>query len=330
MNFFKERLKDIEAIIIPTKPLQWQTFFLVALLLFLGSILISLGGNSYKQLSDILSSLSWLFLTIGVGFLTSQKLFFGNFNPSPWITGAMLCFFLDQNVANEIKHFIIIMWPLISLSIAELTIFIKNGGKLEPSPPLTSKNFSFMLLINLLLTCWLSFHFVIQEWGKQYPSLLEEDVSKSAFVIRTKSSSLESSRGAIILNSIEQQLKEDVFAGELEISVEKMKLKLIDLKFKAMEKLPPAKENKYWLLQTPIIASNSGYQIELQLIWQGPTIGEEGYYLSKSCQIQRQVSTPGSTDRPNNGATSAELPQIVNIVDCGPVERKALKKPSIL
>ncbi len=328
-NFLRERLKQIEAVIIPTKPLQWQTFLLVALLLLLGSILVNFGENGDNKLSEILGSLSWLFLTIGVGFLTAKKLAIGNFTLSPWITGAMIGFFLYQNVNNEIKSFIVIMWPLLSLCIAELTVFFKNGGKLEPSPPLTSKSFTFMFLINLLLTCWLSLHFVIQEWSKQYPSLLEEDVSKSAFITKIKPNSLGESRGATILNLIEQKLRAETGDRQLETSVEKMKLKLITLKHQTLEQLPPAKENKYWFLQTPIIASNSGYQIELQLIWQGPTLGKESYYLSKSCQIKRQVSPPESGETPNEADTSQELPQIVNIVECGPVRRKALNRPSV-
>lgn len=328
-NFFRERLKQIEAVIIPTKPLQWQTFLLIALLLWLGSILVNLGENGDNKLSEILGNLSWLFLTIGVGFLTAKKLAIGNFTLSPWITGAMICFFLYQNVNNEVKSFIVIMWPLLSLCIAELTLFFKNGGKLKPPPPLTNKSFTFMLLINLLLTCWLSFHFAIQEWSQEYPSLLEEDVSKSAFITKIKQNSVGESRGATILNLIEEKLRAETRDRQLETSVETMKLKLITLKHQALEQLPPAKENKYWFLQTPIIASSSGYQIELQLIWQGPTPGKGSYYLSKSCQIQRRRSTPESGDRPNAEDTSQELPQIVNIVDCGPVRRTALNQPSI-
>ena len=328
-NFFRERLKQIEAVIIPTKPLQWQTFLLVALLLWLGSISLSLGNDSNNKMSEILGSLSWLFLTISVSFLSAKKLAIGNFTLSPWITGAMLCFFLYQNVNNDVQSFIVIMWPLLSLCIAELTVFFKNGGKLESSPPLTSKSFTFMFLINLLLTCWLSLHFVIQEWSKQYPSLLEEDVSNSAFITKIKPTAIVESRGATILNLIEQKLRAETGDRQLETSVEKMKLKLITLKHQALEQLPPAKENKFWFLQTPIIASNSGYQIELQLIWQGPTPGKDAYYLSKSCQIQRQVSTPESGETPNEADTSQELPQIVNIVECGSVRRKALNRPSV-
>ena len=221
------------------------------------------------------------------------------------------------------------MWPLLSFCIAELTVLVKNGGKLESSSPLTSKSFTFLFLINLLLTCWLSFHFVIQEWGKQYPSLLEEDVSNSAFITKIQPTAIGDSRGATILNLIEQKLRADIRERPLETSVEQMKLKLITLKHQALEQLPQAKENKYWFLETQIIASNSGYQIELQLIWQGPTPGKKAYYLSKSCEVQRQVSTPASGETPNEADTSQEVSRMVNIVKCGPVRRKTLNRPTI-
>lgn len=330
MNFFNDRLKQLEEIIIPTKPLQWQTFLLVALLLWLGSILLSMGGNNDRKISEIFGRLSWLFLTIGIGRLTSKRLFIGNFNPSSWITGALLTIFFYENVADELKSFIIVMWPLTSLCIEELTIFFRHGATLEKSSSLVRKRFTFILLINLLLSSWFSFHFVVQDWIREYPSLLEDDVGNSAFIAKTKLGSVNESRGARILNLIEAKLRDETRDSQLEMSVEKMKMKLITLKFKALEELPAAKENKYWLLQTPIIASNAGYKIELQLIWEGPTAGKESYYLSKNCQIQREVSMPENANRPNGEETSQELPRIVNIVECGPVQRKALTRTSIL
>ncbi len=329
MNFVKEKLKQLEEIIIPTKPLQWQTFLLVALLLWLGSILLNMGGDNDRQISAIFGRLSWLFLTIGIGRLTSKHLFIGNFNPSSWITGAFLTAFFYENVAEELKSFIIVMWPLISLCIEELTVFFQHGATVEQSSSLIRKRFSFILLINLLLTSWLSFHFIVENWIIEYPSLLEEDIGNSAFIAKTKLGSINQSRGARILNLIEEKLKEEIRDSQLEMSVEKMKMKLITLKFKALEELRPAKENKYWLLQTPIIASNSGYKIELQLIWEGPTAGKESYYLSKNCQIRREVSIPESGERPNGRETSQELPRIVNMVECGPVQRKALTETPI-
>ncbi|NEP40898.1 MAG: DUF5357 domain-containing protein [Okeania sp. SIO2H7] len=329
-DLVKEGLKKLEEAIIPTKPLQWQTFLLVALLLLLGSILVSLGNGGDRQLSEILGSLSWLFLTIGIGWLTAEKLAIGNFSPSPWIVGAMICVFFYENVAGDIKPFIVIMWPLISLSIGTLALFLKQGGKLEKSPPLVTKSFTFLFLINLLLSCWLSFHFFLQGWIGEYPSLLEGDLSKSAFIAKVRQSSINQSRGATILDIMEQKLREETGDRQLETSVEQMKLKLITLKFKALEELPPAKENKYWFLETPMIASNSGYQIELQLIWEGPTAGGESYYLSKSCEIQRQVFTPESGETPNAQAPSQEVPKIVNILECEPVRRIGLKPEQVL
>ncbi|MDY6805310.1 MAG: DUF5357 family protein [Cyanobacteriota bacterium] len=324
MNFFKEKLKQLEEVIIPTKPLQWQTFLLVALLLWLGSILLNMGGENDRRISAIFGRLSWLFLTIGIGRLTWKHLFIGNFNPSSWITGALLTAFFYENVAEELKSFMILMWPLISFSIEELTIFFRNGATLDKSPSLIRKRFSFILLINLLLTSWLAFHFFVENWIREYPSLLEDNVGNSAFIAKIKPGSIDGSRGARILNLIEQKMIEEITDSQLEMSVEKMKMKLVTLKFKALEELRPAKENKYWLLETPIIATNSGYNIELQLIWEGPTAGTESYYLSKNCQIRREVSLPESGERPNGTETSQELPRIVNRVECGGVQRKAL------
>lgn len=330
MNFFKEKLKQLEEIIIPTKPLQWQTFLLVALLLWLGSILLGMGGDNDRQISAIFGRLSWLFLIIGIGLLTSKNLFIGNFNPSSWITGALLTAFFYENVADELKSFIIVMWPLISLCIEELTIFFRNGATLDQSSSLIRKRFSFILLINLLLSSWLSFHFVLQSWIREYPSLLEDNVGNSAFIAKIKPGSVDESRGARILNLIENKLAEEIRDSQLEMSVEKMEMKLITLKFQALEELRPAKENRYWLLQTPIIATNSGYNIELQLIWEGPTAGKESYYLSKNCQIRREVSISESGERPNGRETSQELPRIINRVECGPVQRKALTETPVL
>ena len=314
-------LKDALNLILPPKFWHWQTFSVLTIILWLLSMIISEVDSDKQEEINFISSLSWLSLTIAVGWRTNQKPFvFGELSLSPWMTGGLICFLLSENLATNIQHIAIVIWPIISICIAGVILVLTSSEaeKTAKFSQLLKPNFVILILVNFLLSCWLGLHFMIQMMVEQYPTMGEKNLSKSTFVYRLKNPSINDYRGAKILNLMEQKLKNDLGSQKLGLSVPKMKLRLENIKDEVTQEISVVKEDDLWKLQTPIVANQSGYQLELQLFWIGPTVKDESYYLSKSCKIGEKVTQRNSGSTTQNEA----VPIRVGNVECGVVEKK--------
>ncbi len=320
-------LKGTLDFILPPKFWHWQTFLLLTIVLWLLSMIISEVDGNKQEAINFISSLSWLSLTVAVGWRTNQKPFvFGEVSLSPWITGGLICFLLYENLASNIQYVAVVSWPIISVCIAAIMLVLNYPDSATEAKVdrLSKPSFVILILLNFLLSCWFGLYFMIQGMLEQYPTMGEDNLSRSTFVYRLITPSINDYRGAKIMNLMQERLNNDLGSQNLGLSVPQMKLRLENIKDEVTKEISVVKEDDLWKLQTPMVAQQSGYQLELQLFWEGPTAKDESYYLSKSCKIEEKVR------RRSSGSTRQNeiVPIIVGNVECGAVEKKAIKPES--
>ncbi|NEP79907.1 MAG: DUF5357 domain-containing protein [Okeania sp. SIO3C4] len=314
-------LKDLLNLLLPPKFWHWQTFLLLSVMLLLVSLVVAeVDGNREVEV-DFISVLSWLFLTFAVGWLTTQKPFvFRGISLSPWITAGLICFLLYEKLESNLKYVAIVSWPIIAVCIAAIILVLNTPEESTDKKVdvLSKPSFVILVLVNFLVSCWLGLYFMIQGIVEEYPTMGEDDLSKSGFVYRLITPSINDYRGAKILNLMEERLNNDLGTQRVDLSVSNMKLKLQSIKDEVTKEISEVKEDNFWKLQTPIVANQSGYQLELQLFWEGITAKDESYYLSKNCKIEERVG------RRRAGATlpNQAVPIRVGNVECGGVEKK--------
>ncbi len=268
------------------KTLIWLSIF---------SWAMSLLGGSFVQ--NFIAFCGWLFLIPGIHwlmheekkikeFLTFEKVFIG-----PWITGALICFFLFATPEN-LPGIMIISWPIVSAFIAALPKFIKPGPAYKvPNPPVR-QDLIIMVLFNLLLSCWLQLCYSTQVWLAQYPSFQTDDLTNSSFVFKTQSPEPSNSQGYDILVQAETALKESL-QGQSWSQVERWLVNFDDrireLNGQIINQLPPKAENAYWQVEGQVLPGE--YNVKLFAVWQGPSSDNAGYHLSRTCQISQILPT---------------------------------------
>lgn len=320
---FIDLLKDLFALIIPT---QWDSAkTLIALGAF--SWLVSLFVGSTAQ--NIIAFIGWIFLIGGIhwvmhaekelkSILTINGIFIG-----PWITGALICYFLF-GTPEGIPAIAYIIWPCISAVIAGLPKFIGSDGKTQtpiwtkPKPP-DRQYLVNLALINLLLSCWIQLGFTTQQWLADYPTLQIEDVSNSAFVIQTQTPEQASSRGVDVLSRAEAQLKTNL-QGQSWSQVERWLLdfneQVQQMEQTVLNQLNQVKENSYWQVAGKILPGE--YNVQLFSIWTGPSADSAGFHYTQTCQISR-VAPVDVAGLP--ATTTTNVPQVGNAkVQCGPIQ----------
>lgn len=289
--FFRKNL-------LPPQLIHWKTAILIGIFLLLMSALETKNQN----LKNILIDSSWLLITIGVGWRTNQPPFvIRGISISPWIIGALISIFLSGKLPLNRQSLAIIFWPLISVCLAAIIRFIQSGAKLQNPLPLVRPIFLIIILTHVLISCWLAFHFIIQGWLEEYPSLLAEDFSKSGFVISLKAPTLTNSRGMLMIKLMEQQLNIKTCNQSWEKVEEwliSMSRKEIFMRNEIFKKIPHLRENSHWKLETQIIQGQSRYQIKLLAIWDGPSTKPGGYTMSKSCEVTKMVHRATVTCQP--------------------------------
>ncbi|MBO0347622.1 DUF5357 family protein [Phormidium pseudopriestleyi FRX01] len=235
----------------------------------------------------------------------------------PWIVGMLLSIILLDDLPENWRHqAMIVTWPLLTASVRSLPKFFR--GQLLPSWPTISirKELTVMFVFHVLISLWLQFGFLLNQWMINYPSLLTEDFARSSFAIAWGIQAPEIPPGNIMINEMEAFLREQiegqqspranqVISGLLENRIE------IDKTVK--KRLPDIEENELWKLRGTVIQRQAGYGITLFAIFQGLPLAQEEYYLEKSCEISRTFRQPGpaSSPPPTEALERAQM-------ECGP------------
>jgi Family of unknown function (DUF5357) len=327
-GFFKDSFK----VFIPTK---WDSS---RTLIGLGFFSWAMSMISGQLVQNMIAISGWLFLIPGVhwamyedknlnklltvdNFLTINKTFFG-----PWITGALISFFLFADPQAGVPSIAFVMWPIFSAALAALPKFIFYGPTYKRPEVKFRQDLVLMVLTNLLLTCWIQLSFSTQNWLTQYPSLQADNLHNSSFVIAIQRDPSATSRGATLLQRAEDSLKASL-DGQAWPQVERWLInfddRVQDIQTELQQRPARLAEDIYWQLNGRVLAGE--YNVELYALWQGPTAEAKSYYLSKTCQItaiasQNMVRPPVATAPINANIGTAK-------VQCGPVSEPRPGEP---
>jgi Family of unknown function (DUF5357) len=294
----KKFFEEIRTLLFPKDAASWQT------LIWLSVLSVVMGGLATAPVQNIISSCGWVFLILGVWWFTydepvKKALTWKRFNKlfiGPWIVGALICLALfgGWGWGQTPTAPMLITWPIISAMIAVIPKFVKSDpDRKTPIFVLPKgdpwKDIVLLFLINFLLSCWFQFYFVLQGWLEAYPSLLSDNFSNSAFVTDLRPRVQRDSKGKLLLNRVEEVLKEQLDGKpwpEVERWLKDLNQQLPDLDTSARGKLPFA-ESAWWTVDGKVLP-NATYNLQLRALWRGPSSQPKGYAVTTNCRI-----TPG-------------------------------------
>ena len=327
----KELFEKVKTLLWPTKYLEWPTFLRLSLFSWLvAAILAYLNGGENYFAVDFLSTLSWIFLTAAIWWAIddNKKNFKAyDFYFGPWITGAVLCTFLFRPWEDNRARWAISCWPLISMAIQALPHFINWELKVSLPKKDKQQGLAMTLLVNLLLTSWILFFFRVQDWVTNYPSLLVNDLNKSAFVSDLVSERDPQAQGIPLLEGIANAIAGELndqpwYQTERWLYSRSDNLKEIDRRM--INNLPSPDERIFWqrvALQPRRLGE--GYLLTLRADWIGPVAGDKNFYVEKTCKIMPKEAArtnPDSSGATVDGQSEAEVtPQTtqLTLVNCG-------------
>jgi drug/metabolite transporter superfamily protein YnfA len=320
----------------PPSAFSWETLILLSVFSYYMSVL------STDFVRNLLANFGWIFLIFGVfwgttaagqlriGYKDKQK---DGFPLSPWITGALVSVYIFGGPTGEVGREALIYWPVISAIIAALPDFLGERFTLKAPPLQKRQNLVVLFGTQILLSCWLQFYFVIQNWLVQYPSLVADDFHQSAFVVKWESPlSPPAPRGALILESMEPKLRDQLNArpwSEVERSLlPKERQKLINaIAQQTKQQISPIQEDNLWQVTSNVSSRGSGYNLELRTSWQGPRSERLGdYSLTKSCQINQVYRQANAATKPIN-TTQASRSAPISQVQCKEVKGWGIDQP---
>lgn len=314
-----ERIKNI---FIPPRAYSWQTLIYLSIFSWLMSSL------STGYIKDLIAFGGWLFLIFGTAWYTTDKplLVSGTNMPiGAVITGFLVSVFAFGNQEDVLTPRTIILWPTISAVITAIPEFFEGTGtEAKTQLPKIEDRQKIIMLIGscMVISCWLQFYFVTDNWINQYPSLLVDNYQSSAFVVKTQSTEKIPKNGVLILDKLSSQVEAQI-AGQPWSQVEQW---LIDAKRKVGNlgrqvietNLAEYEERFLWGVEPRISGVKDGYKLDLLSIWNGPSSNPRRYYLVKSCRVDPVVES-GS-----NSSQTGTKPQQKNTIAEIECERKTL------
>ncbi|AFZ13105.1 hypothetical protein Cri9333_2234 [Crinalium epipsammum PCC 9333] len=284
-------VKWLQRLLSPPRAFSWETLVLLSLFsCFMAYI-------STGIVRGFISNCGWIFLIFGVGWGTAQKrLRISNISLSPWITGALVSTYIFGNISQP--NLSVIFWPTISAVIATIPNYFGKGLKLQLPNPKKRQNMIVFLLSHVVISCWFQFYYVLQDWLQQYPSLLADDLKRSAFVLKLPASEPATIRGTLILNFLETKLSEKLDNKPWSV-IERWLLereKNLELAVQDSKKeLGEVEEYAWWQFTSKLSSTELGYNLQLIAIWEGPRSKSEKLFIEKLCKINR-VSSQSETD----------------------------------
>ncbi len=334
----KEFFTQLKDLFWPDRYFAWQTLLMLSLFsLIIASLLAAIDGEEYPAV-DILTTLSWIFFTCAVWWGTNankDKFKVYGFYIGPWITGAVLCLFLFWPWEDSRVRWSLSSWPMISMAIMALPDFVNWELKVSLPKKDRQKSLVMTLLINLLLNSWILFYFRIQDWVTNYPSLLANDLSRSAFVYDFVVDRQPDVQGILLLESTADAIAEELdgqpwYQTERWLYTRKNRLEAIAQRM--TNTLGAPEEQIFWRMAVPQPRRlGEGYLLTLRADWTGPVADDENLYVEKTCKItpEKRVRASGEANQPadetvdqasGEGTTESEqIPQTSTLtkVDCG-------------
>ncbi|MEH2277739.1 MAG: septal junction protein FraD [Nostoc sp.] len=291
----------IRKVLIPPKAYSWQTFIYLSIF----SWVLSYCATGY--IKDIIAFFGWLFLIAGTAWYTTEDPLRvpGTFMPvGAVITGFLVSVFAFGNQQDVITSRTIVFWPTISALITAIPEFIEGtdtDSKARIPKPEDRQRIIILVASSMLLSCWIQFFFVMDNWFQQYPSLQADTFKRSAFVVRTEERVKIPQNGVVILEKLQPRVVEEIAQrpwSEVEKWLLDAKQRVITLGTEVIQKnLGRYEEKELWHVEPRVANTKSGYILDLLSIWIGPSSKPRGYYLKKSCRIEPVAATNNSGDK---------------------------------
>lgn len=308
----------------PPRPFSWETLILLSIFSWLLSafswLLVPPALNAYH----FTHTGFLIFFVLGTAWWQWERpIKLLGIKIGPWIVGLLLSIILLDDFPENWRHqAMIVTWPLLSASVRSVPKFFR--GQLLPSwPPISMlKELTVMFLFHVLISLWLQFGFLLNQWMINYPSLLSEDLTRSSFAIFQGIEVPEIPQGHILINEMEVFLREQIEGQQLprvDQVISGLLENRIEIDKTVKKRLPNIEENQWWELRGNVIQRQAGYGITLFAIWTGLPLAGEEYYLEKSCEISRtfRQPEPASSSPPAEALDRAQM-------ECGPTsDRKS-------
>ncbi len=209
-KFVSEIYAGIKKLLVPDRAYSWQT--LIYLSLFSWGISYFATG----AIRDIIAFCGWLFLIAGTAWYTTDDpaRVPGTYMPvGALITGFLVSVFAFGQNEDGISSGTIVLWPTISALITAIPEFFEGSGtdaKAQLPKPEDRQKIVVLIASCMVLSCWLNFYFVVNNWLDQYPSLLSDNFQRSTFVIRTEPPVRISPNGSLILRELQPRLEQEI------------------------------------------------------------------------------------------------------------------------
>ncbi len=305
----------------PPRAFSWQTLILISIFTWCVSVVVET-----ELVRDVLARLGWIFLMLGVGWGMSGA----RINvlglviyPGPWITGALACVALFAGWNVDLTQVALVSWPLISFMVAAIPRFFPKLVFSVPDPA-TRQQLLIQFLLSCMFSAWFQFHFVIQNWFREYPSLLADNLNRGSFVVRLDQQGSDLPRGVVLLNLAEPLLQKELQAlpwAEVERWLLERETRVAALQQQVLQQTPRVQEDALWKFLGDVPAGLPEYTLKLRAVWLGPSSNLGGYFLEKSCLI---------TQATNATLANPAIPNAAVQVTCQPVGDKILIDPQPL
>ena len=284
-NNLWETNKKVQKAMLPPKVVHWKTPLLISIFLALLSVAAVTDAPTRTTIADF----SWLSFIISMGLLTSQPPFvIYGVSISPWVTSVLIGLWLLVRLPLEHKAIAWIAGPLIAIVVLAAIEIWNSESKWERIKSLVQPQFLIITLTHVLISCWFAFHFLIQGWLQQYPSVLSQNLKQSDYVVTFQGPTINRSRGVIILDEMENVIKEKARTKpwpqieQMLIDIDNERFFLKNEAFKKMRIVP---EDSSWDVKTSVVQGESRYQLEMQATWLGLVFRPEIYSFTKSCEV---------------------------------------------
>lgn len=291
----------IRKLLVPPKAYSWQTFIYMSVF----SWVLSYFATGY--IKDIIAFFGWLFLIAGTAWYTTEDPLRvpGTFMPvGAVITGFLVSVFAFGDQRDVITPRTIVFWPTISALITAIPEFIEGNdtdAKARIPKPEDRQRIIILVASSMLLSCWIQFHFVMDNWLRQYPSLQADTFKHSTFVVRTEESVKIPQNGVVILEKLQPMVIEQIAQrpwSEVEKWLLDAKQRVGNLGRGVIQKnLGKYEEKELWRVEPRVANTKSGYILDLLSIWIGPSSNPRGYYLKKSCRIEPVAAVSNSANK---------------------------------
>ncbi|MBD6615169.1 hypothetical protein FNW02_04705 [Komarekiella sp. 'clone 1'] len=299
-KFIEGLYAGVKKVLVPPKAYSWQTFIYLSVF----SWVLSYFATGYIR--DIIAFCGWLFLISGTAWYTTEDPLRvpGTFMPvGAVITGFLVSVFAFGDQEDVITPRTIVLWPTISALITAIPEFIEGtdtDAKAQIPKPEDRQRILILVASCMLLSCWIQFYFVMDNWLREYPSLQADNFKRSNFVVRTQGPEKIPQNGVVILEKL-QPLIEEQIAERPWSEVERW---LLDAKLQVgnagkqviANNLAEYEEKNLWRVEPRVANIKSGYILDLLSIWTGPSSNPRGYYLKKSCRVEPVAATNGTGD----------------------------------